>query len=112
MTEINYLITLSYALFTAVTEDIMNLQILAFAIYFALILGIGIFFFFKDKRGGEKEYFLGGRSDGTVGHGNERAGFRICPDGFSWAFREVFSHSEWDRCGSVSVLQSEQLQTG
>lgn len=64
MTEINYLITLSYALFTAVTEDIMNLQILAFAIYFALILGIGIFFFFKDKRGGEKEYFLGGRSMG------------------------------------------------
>lgn len=64
MTEINYLITLSYALFTAVTEDIMNLQILAFAIYFALILRIGIFFFFKDKRGGEKEYFLGGRSMG------------------------------------------------
>lgn len=36
----------------------------AFILYFVVILGIGIFFFFKSKSGGEKEYFLGGRSMG------------------------------------------------
>ena len=40
------------------------MQLLAFILYFALILGIGLFFFFKEKSGGEKEYFLGGRSMG------------------------------------------------
>ena len=37
---------------------------LAFILYFVVILVIGIFFFFKSKDGGEKEYFLGGRSMG------------------------------------------------
>ncbi len=37
---------------------------LAFILYFVVILVIGIFFFFKSKSGGEKEYFLGGRSMG------------------------------------------------
>lgn len=44
----------------------MNFELLAFIIYLALMLGIGIFFFFK-MRGdgnGEKSYFLGGRSMG------------------------------------------------
>jgi len=39
-------------------------HIIAFAIYFVAILAIGIVFFFKSKGGGEKEYFLGGRSMG------------------------------------------------
>ncbi|MDR1753586.1 MAG: sodium/proline symporter [Eubacterium sp.] len=36
-------------------------QMLAFILYFIVILGIGIYFFFRTKGGGEKEYFLGGR---------------------------------------------------
>lgn len=40
------------------------MELLAFILYFTLILGIGLFFFFKSKDGGEKEYFLGGRSMG------------------------------------------------
>ncbi len=45
-------------------KDIMDFQLLAFILYFVVILGIGIFFFFKSKGGGEKDYFLGGRSMG------------------------------------------------
>ena len=41
-----------------------NAQILAFVMYFLLILGIGIVFFIKTKNGNEKDYFLGGRSMG------------------------------------------------
>lgn len=44
------------------TEQIWH--IIAFAVYFILVLGIGFVFFFKSKGGGEKEYFLGGRSMG------------------------------------------------
>ena len=40
------------------------MELLAFILYFALILGIGLFFFFRSKGSGEKEYFLGGRSMG------------------------------------------------
>ena len=40
------------------------MQLVAFVCYFALILGVGLFFFFRSKSGGEKEYFLGGRSMG------------------------------------------------
>ncbi len=39
-------------------------QILAFVLYFAAMLGIGIIFFFKSKGSDEKDYFLGGRSMG------------------------------------------------
>ncbi len=42
----------------------MNWQILAFVLYFVVVLAIGIYFFFRAKSGGEKEYFLGGRSMG------------------------------------------------
>ncbi len=42
----------------------MTPQILAFICYFAVVLAIGIHFFFKSKGGGEKEYFLGGRQMG------------------------------------------------
>ena len=40
------------------------MQILAFCLYFAVVLAIGIYFFVKSKGGGEKEYFLGGRQMG------------------------------------------------
>ena len=40
------------------------MQLVAFIGYFALILGVGLFFFFRSKNDGEKEYFLGGRSMG------------------------------------------------
>ncbi len=42
----------------------MSGEILAFALYFLLVLGVGIFFFLKSKSSGEKDYFLGGRSMG------------------------------------------------
>ncbi len=40
------------------------MELLAFILYFALILAVGIYFFFRSKDSGEKEYFLGGRSMG------------------------------------------------
>lgn len=39
-------------------------RIIAFILYFVVVLAIGIFFFFKSKGGNEKEYFLGGRHMG------------------------------------------------
>ena len=42
----------------------LNAEFLAFVLYFAVVLFIGIFFFLRTKSGGEKEYFLGGRSMG------------------------------------------------
>ena len=41
-----------------------NGEVLAFVLYFILMLGIGVVFFFKERGAGEKEYFLGGRSMG------------------------------------------------
>ena len=42
----------------------MTSQLAAFILYFVAVLGIGLFFFFKSKGSGEKDYFLGGRSMG------------------------------------------------
>ena len=42
----------------------MNYEIIAFVFYFLIVLAIGIYFFFKSKDAGEKEYFLGGRRMG------------------------------------------------
>ncbi len=44
----------------------MNMyELVAFAIYFALVIGVGIYFFVKSKNeDGEKDYFLGGRNMG------------------------------------------------
>ncbi len=42
----------------------VNGEILAFALYFLIVIGMGVFFFFKSKSAGEKDYFLGGRSMG------------------------------------------------
>ncbi len=41
-----------------------NMEILAFVLYFVVVLAIGIYFFVASKGKGEKEYFLGGRSMG------------------------------------------------
>ncbi|MBR2731547.1 MAG: sodium/proline symporter PutP [Clostridia bacterium] len=41
-----------------------NAELLAFILYFALIIGIGVYFFIRSKGSGDKEYFLGGRSNG------------------------------------------------
>ncbi len=44
----------------------MNIsELIMFVIYLAFMLGIGVFFFFRTKNGGEKEYFLGGRHMGA-----------------------------------------------
>ena len=38
---------------------------IAILLYFALVIGVGVYFFFRDRNvEGEKEYFLGGRSMG------------------------------------------------
>ncbi len=42
----------------------MSGEILAFILYFTIVLAIGVFFFLRSKGSGEKEYFLGGRSMG------------------------------------------------
>ena len=44
----------------------MNLEILAFVLYFVLVLGSGLFFFVRTRKDGdsEKQYFLGGRQMG------------------------------------------------
>ena len=39
-------------------------RLIAFILYFVAVLVIGIWFFLRSKSGGEKEYFLGGRSMG------------------------------------------------
>ncbi len=39
-------------------------ELIVFIVYFVFMLGIGVVFFFKSKDGGEKDYFLGGRSMG------------------------------------------------
>lgn len=42
----------------------MNMEVLSFALYFVIVLGIGIYFFIKSKDNSEKDYFLGGRKMG------------------------------------------------
>lgn len=39
-------------------------ELVAFVVYFLFVLGVGLYFFLKDKNGGEKDYFLGGRKMG------------------------------------------------
>ena len=44
----------------------MNIvEMLVFVAYFVFMLGIGLYFFFKSKGAGEKDYFLGGRNMGA-----------------------------------------------
>ena len=42
----------------------MTGEVLAFVLYFVLMLGIGFYFFIKSNSAGEKDYFLGGRKMG------------------------------------------------
>ena len=42
----------------------MNWEVVVFVVYLLFMLGIGVFFFFKSKGGGDKSYFLGGRQMG------------------------------------------------
>jgi sodium/proline symporter len=43
----------------------MNGEILAFILYFIMIIGVGFYFFLKDRHGSdEKDYFIGGRAMG------------------------------------------------
>lgn len=47
-------------------ESVMNIQeTVVFIIYLLFMLGIGIYFFVRDKNGGEKTYFLGDRKMGA-----------------------------------------------
>ena len=39
-------------------------EVIIFILYLAMMLGVGIFFFFRSKGSGEKDYFLGGRKMG------------------------------------------------
>ena len=41
-----------------------NAELIVFIIYLLFMLGIGVFFFIRDRNGGEKSYFLGGRQMG------------------------------------------------
>ena len=41
-----------------------NSESIIFVVYLLFMLGIGVFFFFRDRNGGEKTYFLGGRHMG------------------------------------------------
>lgn len=40
-------------------------EIVVFIMYLIFMLGVGVYFFMKDKNGGEKTYFLGGRKMGA-----------------------------------------------
>jgi len=40
-------------------------ELIAFALYLLCMIGIGIFFFFKNRKGNESDYFLGGRQMGS-----------------------------------------------
>ena len=42
----------------------MNTELVVFIVYLLCMLGIGVYFFFKGRGSGEKEYFLGGRHMG------------------------------------------------
>jgi len=43
----------------------MNWEMIVFVTYFLFMLGIGLYFFFKGKDNGDKDYFLGGRKMGA-----------------------------------------------
>ena len=46
-------------------DHIVNAEVLAFVLYFVLMLAIGFYFFLASKKNSsEKEYFLGGRAMG------------------------------------------------
>ena len=42
-----------------------NPEVTVFVLYLICMLAIGVFFFFRDRRGGEKTFFLGDRKVGA-----------------------------------------------
>ena len=74
------------------------LMLTAFILYFVAVLGVGLWFFLRDKSKGEKDYFLGGRSMGPF---VTAMSAQICPDGSLWDSPEVFLRLVWVRLGSV-----------
>ena len=52
-------------------------EIIVFVVYLAFMLSIGVYFFIKDKNGGEKTYFLGGRQALCVVKKEGSAGPRV-----------------------------------
>ena len=42
----------------------MNLEIIVFVLYFVILFGVALFFFFNGSNQNQKDYFLGGRSMG------------------------------------------------
>ena len=42
-------------------KRMFNSESIVFVVYLVFMLGIGIYFFIRDRNGGEKTYFLGGR---------------------------------------------------
>ena len=45
-------------------KEYIKMEVLAFVLYFIIVLAIGVFFFLKSKSNDEKDYFLGGRKMG------------------------------------------------
>ncbi len=76
----------------------MNAELFAFVLYFVMLVGVGLFFFFKGrKKANEKEYFLGGRSMGPW----VTAMSAQASDMSAWLL-------DLARCGSASALPWEQ----
>ena len=73
-------------------------EMIAFIAYFVLVIGVGIYFFFKSKgNAGEKDYFLGGRDmNGLV----------------SWDCPEHSMRQDSATCGYQLVCSSEQHVPG
>ena len=61
-------------------------EIIVFIVYLLCMLGIGIFFFVKNRNGGEKTYFLGGREMGPWVAALSAGGLRHECSGCSWDF--------------------------
>ena len=40
-------------------------ELIAFILYFAIVIAIGVVFFFRTRGGGAADYFLGGRKMGS-----------------------------------------------
>jgi len=61
-----YFISYHHAFLAYKEGSIMNYtELIVFIVYFLFMVGIGLFFFFRSKDSGEKDYFLGGRQMGA-----------------------------------------------
>lgn len=53
------------ARFSRKVRAFMTNEVVVFIVYLVFMLGIGVFFFFRQKKGSEKTYFLGDRKMGA-----------------------------------------------